>query len=111
MRALHRLLSVLLAAAIAVAGVLAVIEIVAAALDKDPVLVKWKGLVDDLSSTQWKDAGPRVAAAVLIVVGLVLNPVWTGIALAYGYLLAPVLVPIVSPLGRLLPARLKEVLL
>ena len=35
----------------------------------------------------------------------------TGIVLAYGYLLAPVLIPLVSPLGRLLPARLKEVLL
>ena len=28
--------------------------------------------------------------------------------LAYGYLLAPVLVPIVAPLGKLLTARLKE---
>ena len=51
-----------------------------------------------------------IVAALVIVVGLVVDPVWTGIALAYGYLLAPVLVPIVSPLGRLLPDRLKEVL-
>jgi hypothetical protein len=72
MRAFNRLLSVLLAIAIAVAGVLTVIEIVAAALDKDPVLVKWKGLVDDLSTTAWKTAAPRVAAIVLIVVGLLL---------------------------------------
>jgi CDP-diacylglycerol---serine O-phosphatidyltransferase len=51
-----------------------------------------------------------IAAAVVIVIGFAVTPVWTGIALAYGYLLAPVLIPIVSPLGRLLPARFKEVL-
>jgi len=52
-----------------------------------------------------------IAAAIVLVIGFVITPVWTGIALAYGYLLAPVLIPIVSPLGRLLPARLKELLL
>ncbi|MDQ1630904.1 MAG: hypothetical protein QOJ32_2326 [Frankiaceae bacterium] len=72
MRAANRLISVLLAVAIAVAGVLTVIEIVAAALDKEPVFVKWKGLVDDLSTTEWKTAAPRVAAGVLIVLGLLL---------------------------------------
>ena len=51
-----------------------------------------------------------VAAAVLLVVGLALWPVVTGCVLAYGYLLAPVLVPLLSPLERLVPARLKEVL-
>ncbi|MCZ2859689.1 CDP-diacylglycerol--serine O-phosphatidyltransferase [Blastococcus sp. VKM Ac-2987] len=51
-----------------------------------------------------------VAAAVLLVVGLALWPVVTGCVLAYGYLLAPVLVPVLSPLERLVPARLKEVL-
>jgi CDP-diacylglycerol---serine O-phosphatidyltransferase len=51
-----------------------------------------------------------VAAAILLVIGFVFIPVITGVVLAYGYLLAPILVPIVSPLGRLVPARLKEVL-
>jgi CDP-diacylglycerol--serine O-phosphatidyltransferase len=51
-----------------------------------------------------------VAAAVLLVVGFAFFPVVTGCLLAYGYLLAPILVPIVSPLARLLPARLKEAL-
>jgi CDP-diacylglycerol--serine O-phosphatidyltransferase len=37
-------------------------------------------------------------------------PVITGVVLAYGYLLAPILVPLLSPLGRLVPARLREVL-
>ena len=51
-----------------------------------------------------------IAMAILLVLGFATVPVVTGIALAYGYLLAPILVPIVSPLGRLLPTRLKEVL-
>jgi CDP-diacylglycerol---serine O-phosphatidyltransferase len=51
-----------------------------------------------------------IAAAVVIAIGLVVTPEWTGIALAYGYLLAPILIPLVSPLARLLPTRVKEVL-
>jgi CDP-diacylglycerol---serine O-phosphatidyltransferase len=51
-----------------------------------------------------------VATAVLLVIGFALWPVVTGMALAYGYLFAPVLVPIVAPLGRFLPASLKEAL-
>ncbi len=52
-----------------------------------------------------------LAAAVLTVAaGLALAPVVTGCVLAYGYLLAPVLVPVFSPLNRLVPARLKELL-
>src|ERR671916_578675 len=50
-----------------------------------------------------------IATAVLLLIGFAFVPVVTGIALAYGYLLAPVLVPVVAPLGRLLPAKLKEV--
>jgi CDP-diacylglycerol--serine O-phosphatidyltransferase len=51
-----------------------------------------------------------IATAILLVVGFAFVPVVTGCLLAYGYLLAPVLIPIVSPLARLLPARLKEAL-
>ncbi|MCW2699996.1 MAG: pssA [Blastococcus sp.] len=51
-----------------------------------------------------------IAAAVALAVGFALDPTITGTLLAYGYLLAPVLVPVVSPLARLLPARLKELL-
>jgi CDP-diacylglycerol---serine O-phosphatidyltransferase len=51
-----------------------------------------------------------VAAALAIVVGFALVPVVTGCVLAYGYLLAPVLVPLLSPLSRLVPTRLKELL-
>lgn len=72
MRAFNRILCVLLAVAIAVAGVLTVIEVVAAATDNEPVLVKWNGLVEDLTSTQWKDVAARIAAGILIAVGLLL---------------------------------------
>jgi CDP-diacylglycerol--serine O-phosphatidyltransferase len=51
-----------------------------------------------------------VAAALLLVVGFAFVPVVTGIVLAYGYLLAPILVPIVAPLAKLLPDKLKEAL-
>jgi CDP-diacylglycerol---serine O-phosphatidyltransferase len=51
-----------------------------------------------------------IAAAIALVVGFATVPVVTGCVLAYGYLLAPVLVPLLAPLARLLPARLREVL-
>jgi CDP-diacylglycerol---serine O-phosphatidyltransferase len=51
-----------------------------------------------------------IAVALAIVVGFALVPVITGCVLAYGYLLAPVLVPVLSPLTRLVPARVKELL-
>jgi CDP-diacylglycerol--serine O-phosphatidyltransferase len=51
-----------------------------------------------------------IAMAVILVVGFVFWPVVTGILLAYGYLLAPLLLPIVSPMARLLPDKLKEAL-
>jgi CDP-diacylglycerol--serine O-phosphatidyltransferase len=51
-----------------------------------------------------------IAAAVLLVIGFATVPVITGIAIAYGYLLAPLLLPLVSPLARLIPDRLKELL-
>ncbi|MBB3085983.1 CDP-diacylglycerol--serine O-phosphatidyltransferase [Geodermatophilus sabuli] len=51
-----------------------------------------------------------IAAALAVVVGFALAPVVTGCVLAYGYLLAPVLVPLLSPLSRLVPTRLKELL-
>jgi CDP-diacylglycerol--serine O-phosphatidyltransferase len=51
-----------------------------------------------------------IAAALVLVIGFALVPVATGIALAYGYLLAPVLMPLIAPLGRLVPTRIKELL-
>jgi CDP-diacylglycerol--serine O-phosphatidyltransferase len=51
-----------------------------------------------------------IAVAVVLVVGFVLVPTVTGVALAYGYLLAPLLLPVVAPLARLLPTTLKDAL-
>jgi CDP-diacylglycerol--serine O-phosphatidyltransferase len=51
-----------------------------------------------------------IALAVVLVIGFAIAPPITGIVLAYGYLVAPLLVPLVAPLARLLPDRLKEAL-
>ncbi|MGZ4547635.1 MAG: CDP-diacylglycerol--serine O-phosphatidyltransferase [Blastococcus sp.] len=51
-----------------------------------------------------------IAMAVVLVVGFALIPAITGVVVAYGYLLAPLLLPIVSPLARLVPDKLKEAL-
>src|SRR4051812_41723132 len=51
-----------------------------------------------------------IATAVLLVAGFATVPVITGVVLAYSYLLAPVLVPVLSPLGRLVPASIREML-
>ena len=51
-----------------------------------------------------------IAAAVVLVVGFATVPVLTGILLAYSYLFAPIWVPLLSPLARLLPARLRDAL-
>jgi CDP-diacylglycerol---serine O-phosphatidyltransferase len=51
-----------------------------------------------------------IAAALVLVVGFALVPVVTGCVLAYGYLFAPVLVPVLSPLARFVPSRIREAL-
>jgi CDP-diacylglycerol--serine O-phosphatidyltransferase len=51
-----------------------------------------------------------VTAAVLVAVGMATVPRLTGCLLAYGYLASPLVMPVVTPLARLVPARLKEVL-
>jgi CDP-diacylglycerol--serine O-phosphatidyltransferase len=51
-----------------------------------------------------------IALAVALVVGFALAPPITGILLAYGYLVAPLALPLLAPLARLLPDRLKDAL-
>jgi CDP-diacylglycerol---serine O-phosphatidyltransferase len=51
-----------------------------------------------------------VLAAVLVVVGMATVPRLTGCVLAYSYLASPLVMPIVTPLGRLVPDRVKETL-
>lgn len=66
----------------------------------------FRSLVSPRSGRPW---GP-IALAVLVAVAFALEPAVTGLVLAYGYLLAPVLVPLLSPLARLVPDALKEAL-
>lgn len=72
MRALNRVVCALLAAAFATAGVIIVIEVVYAALDRRPAIVDWPALTRALARNSWNDLGPRVAAGILIAVGLLL---------------------------------------
>jgi CDP-diacylglycerol--serine O-phosphatidyltransferase len=51
-----------------------------------------------------------IALGVLLVVGFATIPKITGVLLAYGYLVLPILVPLISPLSRLVPARVKDAL-
>ena len=51
-----------------------------------------------------------MAVAAVLVVALAAAPVVTVIVLAYGYLFAPVLVPVLTPLARFVPAPVKEAL-
>ena len=51
-----------------------------------------------------------VVAVVVVGVGLVTVPRVTCCVVAYSYLVSPVVVPVLSPLGRFVPARLKEIL-
>ncbi len=57
-------------------------------------------------------AGPTAwsPTAVLVAIGLATVPVLTFCVVAYGYLLSPLLVPVLSPLGPLVPSRVRELL-
>jgi CDP-diacylglycerol--serine O-phosphatidyltransferase len=69
--------------------------------------VRFRSFRSLVSPRSGKPYGP-IAVAVLLLVAFAAAPVVTGIVLAYGYLLSPVLVPALSPLARLVPASLKE---
>jgi CDP-diacylglycerol---serine O-phosphatidyltransferase len=51
-----------------------------------------------------------VLAVVLVLVGLLTLPAVTCCVVAYSYLVSPLVMPVLAPLGRLVPARVKEVL-
>ncbi len=51
-----------------------------------------------------------IAMAVALVIGFALIPTVTGIFLAYGYLVAPLVLPLLAPVARLLPDRLTDAL-
>jgi CDP-diacylglycerol---serine O-phosphatidyltransferase len=47
---------------------------------------------------------------VVVLVGLATVPTVTCCVVAYSYLVSPLVVPVLTPLGRLVPDRLKEAL-
>ena len=51
-----------------------------------------------------------LVVVVVLVVGLATVPALTFCAAAYAYLASPLVMPVVAPLGRLVPPRVKEVL-
>jgi CDP-diacylglycerol---serine O-phosphatidyltransferase len=51
-----------------------------------------------------------VVTVLLVLAGLLTVPRVTCCVVAYSYLVSPVVMPVVAPLGRLVPARVKEVL-
>jgi hypothetical protein len=72
MRLLNRLLAALLSLALAVAGVVVVIEVVAQRLGRRPVLLDWQHLHDWAGRTPWQQGSVRVACLLLAVLGLLL---------------------------------------
>lgn len=72
LRVANRILSLLLALALLVAGVLVAVEIVLAALDREPWVIPHDDWYRDARATAWSDGDARVLFAVLLVVGLVL---------------------------------------
>jgi len=71
--------------------------------------IRWRSFRSLVSPKSGKPYGV-IMTAVLVLVGMVTVPVVTVCALAYGYLFSPLVVPVLSPLARLVPARIKEVL-
>jgi hypothetical protein len=72
MRAFNRVLCALLAGLFLAAGVIAVIEIISAHTNNGSVVVDWPRFARALERNTWSDAGPKVAAVILIVVGVIL---------------------------------------
>jgi hypothetical protein len=73
MRVLDRIVAGVLAAAVAAAGVITVIEVVAAATGHGPVLVDWPSAVDATARNTFSDAGPKVFGAVLAGLGIIMT--------------------------------------
>ena len=71
--------------------------------------IRWRSFRSLVSPKSGRPFG-LVTAGVLVVVGLATVPVFTFCLVAYLYLFSPLLFPLVSPLGRLVPARVRELL-
>jgi len=71
--------------------------------------IRWRSFRSLVSPKSGKPYG-LVVAVLLVVVGLVVIPTVTCCVVAYSYLVSPLVMPVLTPLGRLVPARVKEVL-
>ena len=72
MRLANRVLAALLSLAVACAGVLLIIEVIAARTGQQPVIVNWRAAYNWAARTAWIASSIRVAAGILIAAGLVL---------------------------------------
>jgi hypothetical protein len=72
MRLANRVLAALLSLAVACAGVLLIIEVIAARTGQQPVIVNWRAAYNWAARTPWIASSIRVAAGILIAAGLVL---------------------------------------
>jgi hypothetical protein len=72
MRLANRVIAALLSLAVACAGVLLIIEVIAARLGRHAVIVNWHVAYNWAARTAWISSGIRVTAGVLIVLGLLL---------------------------------------
>jgi hypothetical protein len=72
MRIANRVLGALLSLAVACAGVLLIIEVIAARTGQRAVIVNWHAAYNWAARTAWISGSIRVTAGILIVLGLVL---------------------------------------
>lgn len=72
MRLLNRPLAFILAAALAIASVIVIIEVIAYATNASPVIVHWPTWYHWADSTHWHAIVVRVSSAILIVVGVLI---------------------------------------
>jgi hypothetical protein len=70
MRVLNRPLAFILAAALAAASIIVIIEVIAAAVHARPVVVHWPAWYHWASTTRWDALVVRVWSAILIAVGV-----------------------------------------
>ncbi|WP_322756391.1 DUF6286 domain-containing protein [Frankia sp. Cas3] len=72
MRVTNRIVAALLAAAIAAAGVVAIVEMVNAAFGSGYAIVDWRAAAGAMARNSWSDTGPAVLGVMLGVVGVLL---------------------------------------
>ncbi|WP_052914195.1 DUF6286 domain-containing protein [Protofrankia coriariae] len=72
MRLTNRIVAALLAALLAAAGVIAIVEMVSVALDKRYAVVDWQSAAGAMARNTWSDTGPTVLAVIAIIAGALL---------------------------------------